>query len=160
MPIRDDIPKTDPSEIEALIERVKRSGIEPRDAQLIERLLRLILSMASTRTLRSSGSSGWFSALVRTLERMPGLRPKSQPPTSPPNRVPIFRLRPIPAALNPALPIRSRNVRGTGERRHLPARARGLSSAGIHRSRLAIIARIRIVAAISTAWSRRPSSFN
>jgi transposase len=47
MPIRDDIPKTDPSEIEALIERVKRSGIEPRDAQLVERLLRLVLSMAS-----------------------------------------------------------------------------------------------------------------
>lgn len=44
---RDDIPKTDPSEIEALIERVKRSGIDPRDAQLIERLLQLVLSMAS-----------------------------------------------------------------------------------------------------------------
>src|SRR5438034_11310295 len=44
---QDDTPKTDPSEIEALIERVKRSGIEPRDAQLIERLLRLMLSMAS-----------------------------------------------------------------------------------------------------------------
>lgn len=44
---QDDIPKTDPSEIEALIERVKRSGIEPRDAQLVERLLRLVLSMAS-----------------------------------------------------------------------------------------------------------------
>jgi hypothetical protein len=47
MPNRDDIPKTDPSEIEALIERVKCSGIEPRDAQLVERLLRLVLSMAS-----------------------------------------------------------------------------------------------------------------
>src|SRR5437868_15539043 len=44
---QDDIAKTDPSEIEALIERVKRSGIEPRDAQLVERLLRLVLSMAS-----------------------------------------------------------------------------------------------------------------
>lgn len=44
---QDDIPKTDPSEIEALIERVKRSGMEPRDAQLVERLLRLVLSMAS-----------------------------------------------------------------------------------------------------------------
>jgi hypothetical protein len=44
---KQDIPKTDPSEIEALIERVKRSGIEPRDAQLVERLLRLVLSMAS-----------------------------------------------------------------------------------------------------------------
>lgn len=43
----DDIPKADPAEIEALIERVKRSGIEPRDAQLVERLLRLVLSMAS-----------------------------------------------------------------------------------------------------------------
>lgn len=44
---QDDIPKTDPSEIEALIERVRHSDIAPRDAQLIERLLRLVLSMAS-----------------------------------------------------------------------------------------------------------------
>jgi hypothetical protein len=44
---RDDIPKTDPSEIEALIQRIKQSNIEPRDAQLVERLLRLVLSMAS-----------------------------------------------------------------------------------------------------------------
>jgi hypothetical protein len=35
---RDDIPKTDPSEIEALIQRLKQSNIEPRDAQLVERL--------------------------------------------------------------------------------------------------------------------------
>ena len=44
---RYDIPKTDPSEIEALIQRLKQSNIEPRDAQLVERLLRLVLSMAS-----------------------------------------------------------------------------------------------------------------
>jgi hypothetical protein len=44
---QDDLPKTNPSEIEALLERVKRSGIEPRDAQLVERLLRLLLLMAS-----------------------------------------------------------------------------------------------------------------
>jgi transposase len=44
---QEDIPKTDPSEIEALIERVRHSDIAPRDAQLIERLLRLVLSMAS-----------------------------------------------------------------------------------------------------------------
>ena len=44
---QDDIPKTDPSEIEALIQRLKQSNIEPRDAQLVERLLRLVLSMAS-----------------------------------------------------------------------------------------------------------------
>jgi hypothetical protein len=37
----------DPSEIEALIQRLKRSNIKPRDAQLVERLLRLGLSMAS-----------------------------------------------------------------------------------------------------------------
>src|SRR5262249_33586944 len=43
----DDIPKTDPSQIEALIQRLKQSNIEPRDAQLVERLLRLLLSMAS-----------------------------------------------------------------------------------------------------------------
>ena len=47
MATHDDIPKTDPSEIEALIQRLKRSNIEPRDAQLVERLLRLVLSMAS-----------------------------------------------------------------------------------------------------------------
>jgi chorismate mutase len=44
---RDDIPKTDPSDIEALIQRLKQSNLESRDAQLIERLLRLVLSMAS-----------------------------------------------------------------------------------------------------------------
>ena len=44
---QDDIPKTDPSEIEALIQRLKQSNIEPRNAQLVERLLRLVLSMAS-----------------------------------------------------------------------------------------------------------------
>jgi hypothetical protein len=43
----DDIPKTDPSEIEALIQRLKQSNLAPRDAQLVERLLRLVLSMAS-----------------------------------------------------------------------------------------------------------------
>jgi hypothetical protein len=43
----DDIPKTDPSEIEALIKRLKQSNLEPRDAQLVERLLRLVLSLAS-----------------------------------------------------------------------------------------------------------------
>jgi chorismate mutase len=44
---RDDLPKTDPSVIEALIQRLKQSNLEPRDAQLVERLLRLVLSMAS-----------------------------------------------------------------------------------------------------------------
>ena len=44
---RDDIPKTDPSEIEALINRLKQSYLEPHDTQLVERLLRLVLSMAS-----------------------------------------------------------------------------------------------------------------
>src|SRR5262245_31686567 len=44
---RDNIPKTDPSEIVALIQRLKQSNIEPRDAQLVERLLRLALSMAT-----------------------------------------------------------------------------------------------------------------
>ena len=44
---RDDIPKTDPPEIEALVKRLKQSNIEPHDAQLVERLLRLALSMAS-----------------------------------------------------------------------------------------------------------------
>jgi hypothetical protein len=31
---RDDIPKTDTSKIEALIQRLKHSNIEPRDAQV------------------------------------------------------------------------------------------------------------------------------
>ena len=44
---RDDIPKTDLSEIEALIRRLKQSNLEPRDVQLVERLLRLALSMGS-----------------------------------------------------------------------------------------------------------------
>src|SRR5262245_33526834 len=44
---RDGIPKTDPSEIEALIQRLNQSNLELRDPQLGERLLRLALSMAS-----------------------------------------------------------------------------------------------------------------
>ena len=44
---RDGIPKTDPSEIAALIQRLKQSNLGPRDAQLVERLLRIVLSMAS-----------------------------------------------------------------------------------------------------------------
>jgi hypothetical protein len=32
---RDDIPKTDPSEIEAHIQRLKQSNLKPRDAQLV-----------------------------------------------------------------------------------------------------------------------------
>jgi len=44
---RDDIPKTDPSEIEALIHRLKQSNLEPHDTQLVERLLLLVLSTAS-----------------------------------------------------------------------------------------------------------------
>ncbi len=44
---RDGIPKTDPSEIEALIHRLKQSNLEPHDTQLVERLLLLVLSTAS-----------------------------------------------------------------------------------------------------------------
>ena len=44
---RDDIPKTDPSEIEALIQRLTQFNLAPRDTQLVERLLRLVLSIAS-----------------------------------------------------------------------------------------------------------------
>ena len=43
----DDIPKTNPSEIEALIQRLTQFNLVPRDAQLDERQLRLVLSMAS-----------------------------------------------------------------------------------------------------------------
>jgi hypothetical protein len=47
MATSDDITKADPTEIDALIQRLKQSNLEPRDAQLVERLLRLVLSMAS-----------------------------------------------------------------------------------------------------------------
>jgi hypothetical protein len=43
---RNDIPKTDPSEIEALIQNLNQFNLKPRDAKLVERLLRLGLSMA------------------------------------------------------------------------------------------------------------------
>ena len=85
MPDRDDIPKTTPSEIEALIERVKRSGIEPRDAQLVERLLRLLLSMASL--LEHKNAS--IKRLKRLIfgpgsEKRPTTEPKTEPATSAP----------------------------------------------------------------------------
>lgn len=44
---RDEIPSTDPAEIEALIERLKQSSLDQRDALLLERLLRLLLSFIS-----------------------------------------------------------------------------------------------------------------
>jgi len=39
----EEIPKTNPAEIEAAIARVKQSNIEQRDVELIERLLRTVL---------------------------------------------------------------------------------------------------------------------
>jgi hypothetical protein len=39
----EEIPKTNPAEIEAVIARVKQSNIEQRDVELIERLLRTVL---------------------------------------------------------------------------------------------------------------------
>jgi hypothetical protein len=39
----EEIPKTNPAEIEAVIARVKQSDIEQRDVALIERLLRTVL---------------------------------------------------------------------------------------------------------------------
>jgi transposase len=43
----DDVPKTDPAEIEQLIERLKQSNVEPRDLALVERLLRMVLTLVS-----------------------------------------------------------------------------------------------------------------
>jgi len=63
MATQDDIPKTDPSEIEALIKRLKQPNRAPRDAQLVERLLRLVLSMASL--LQHKNAS------IRRLKRLP-----------------------------------------------------------------------------------------
>lgn len=39
----EEIPKTNPAEIEAIIARVKQSNIEQRDVELIERPLRTVL---------------------------------------------------------------------------------------------------------------------
>lgn len=44
---RDDIPATDTSEIERLIERVKQGKLEQQDADLLERLLRLLLRLVN-----------------------------------------------------------------------------------------------------------------
>lgn len=43
----DDIPKTNPVEIERLIERLRQSNLDPRDRDLVERLLRLVLTLVS-----------------------------------------------------------------------------------------------------------------
>jgi hypothetical protein len=63
---RDDIPKTDPSEIESLIQRLKRSDLEPRDAQLVGRLLRLALSIAFL-LIMSRRDLHFNDLLMRTL---------------------------------------------------------------------------------------------
>jgi hypothetical protein len=57
---RDDIPKTDPSEIEALIQRLKQSNLEPRTLNWSSHCYASCsqwLRFSSIRTLRSSGSS-------------------------------------------------------------------------------------------------------
>jgi hypothetical protein len=41
----DDIPKTDPAEIERLIERLKQSNLDPRDLNLVERALIIVSAM-------------------------------------------------------------------------------------------------------------------
>jgi hypothetical protein len=69
----DDIPKTDPSEIEALVQRLKQSKLEPRDVQLVERLLRLVLLMASV--VRQKSVRPAFS---RTSSGCPPLVPMVQ----------------------------------------------------------------------------------
>lgn len=43
----EEIPKTNPTEIEALIARVRQSNIEQRDVELIERLLRTVLVLVN-----------------------------------------------------------------------------------------------------------------
>jgi hypothetical protein len=62
---QDDIPKTDPSEIEALIQRLNQSNLEPRDAQLVEQLLRLALSMASLKKSGEQPELGAASAMEK-----------------------------------------------------------------------------------------------
>lgn len=51
----DDIPKTDPAEIERLIERLKQSNLDPRDLDLAERLLRMVLALV--RVLQQKNAS-------------------------------------------------------------------------------------------------------
>jgi transposase len=43
----EDIPTTDPAQIEQLIERLRRNNLEPHEVRLIERLLRTFLSLVS-----------------------------------------------------------------------------------------------------------------
>ncbi len=43
----DDIPTTDPAQIEQLIERLKQSNLEPHETRLLERVLRTFLSLVS-----------------------------------------------------------------------------------------------------------------
>jgi hypothetical protein len=53
-----EIPKTDSAEIEILITRLKENKLEQRDVELIERLLRTVLSWSiscSGRIFRSNG---------------------------------------------------------------------------------------------------------
>jgi hypothetical protein len=45
IPKFDPIPKTDPAEIERLIERLRQSNLEQRDLELVERLLQTMLSL-------------------------------------------------------------------------------------------------------------------
>jgi hypothetical protein len=63
MPKHDpEITRTDPTEIEQLIDRLKQSNLAPRDMALIERLLRMVLSLS--RLLQQRNTS------LKRLKRM------------------------------------------------------------------------------------------
>src|SRR5215467_12467078 len=87
----EEIPKTNPAEIEAVIARVKQSNIEQRDVELIERLLRTVLVLVKLLerkniSIKKLVSLRWHGVTKRIqsdsdladVGAWPGLRP-SQP---------------------------------------------------------------------------------
>ena len=68
----DDIPKTDPAEIERLIERPKQSNLDPRDLDLVEQLLRMTLRQDR----QNSGPSRQQHLCILFSSPLPSLPPR------------------------------------------------------------------------------------
>ena len=132
-----DISKTDPTEIEALIKRLKQSNLAPRDwssdyCASCSRWPRF----SNPRTLRSDGSSHRSSSLARTSALPQAVRLRTKPLIRLLVRINSRAPTQAPEPPDHYHQSRSRNVRAMGEWQPLPIRARRSRFAGIRTSRL------------------------
>src|SRR3954454_2211868 len=98
-----------PEEIESLIERVRRNQLGEQDLRLLERLLRLLLSVV--RFLEQKNTS---LARLKRLLFGPPLDPPSSPPPASPGSAELSEAAPVPAPAPEPPPKRSGHGRLPG----------------------------------------------